>query len=192
MQLLYFPASTSKLSRLRLPTPPPVLIGLPIGDLRTHGFGRAPARPRRVQSIRIVAIKKQDDALITGRLSGQTCAIDEKADLGAVRIVLVNRQHDRLLGRLGVAPRSVRQKSVVAPRPQMGVERFDTLLGRRLHDNTPAALKRLLKKRRQNLFRRLPFEMVEKDFGHSPVTARNSLRRAVPKSARPNRTPSSC
>jgi len=43
----------------------------------------------------------------------------------------------------------------------MSVERFDTFLGGRLHDNAPAAFKRFRKKRWQDLFWRLPLEMVE-------------------------------
>ena len=48
----------------------------------------------------------------------------------------------------------------------MRVERLNPLFGGRLHHDPPATLKRLLQKRRQHLLRRLPFEMIEKDFGH--------------------------
>ena len=46
----------------------------------------------------------------------------------------------------------------------MRIERFDALLRGRLNHNAPAALERLLQQRRQDLFRRLPFEVIEEDF----------------------------
>ena len=45
-----------------------------------------------------------------------------------IRIFGTSGQHDRLLGRFGIAGGAMRQECVVAPGPQMRIERFDALL----------------------------------------------------------------
>ena len=124
----------------------------------------APARhPRRRDLRRRKEARRADTPR---HRSGMAAPSTRKRTIGAVRVVVSDGQQDRLLGRFGISPGPVRKKEIVAPRPQMGIERLNTLFRGGLHHDPPATLKRLLQERRQHLLRRLPLEVIEEDFGH--------------------------
>src|SRR6185369_4077957 len=101
--------------------------------------------------------------------------------------VLRGQQH-RLQRGLGLAVGAVREEGIVAPGPQMRIERVDPLVGRRLHHDAPAALERFLQKLRQHAFDRLALQVIEEDLGHSlsrqpsysSATSRSSSRTPQP------------
>jgi hypothetical protein len=83
--------------------------------------------------------------------------------------VIVDSQQDGLLRGFRLAPGAMREKSIVAPCLQMRIERLDAFFGRRLHHDSPTTIEGLLQQCRQNLLRRLPFEVIEKNFCHGDV-----------------------
>src|SRR5581483_533609 len=132
----------------RLLLPPALRRLLPVGDLAAGLSGSHPLRARFGDGGGIAALEQVDDARV-GREVARLGTVDQEAHAGAVGILPLRRQIDRLGGGIAVAPGAVRQEAVVAPGPQQGVERLDALLGARLHDRAPAALQRLLHEARQ-------------------------------------------
>ena len=90
-----------------------------------------------------MAVEQIDAALITIERRGFG-AIDQKTDLCAVGIVRFGREEHLLVFCERIVTRRVTEKAVIAPCPQQGVERLDTLPRPRLHHGAPAALKAFL------------------------------------------------
>ena len=151
-------------------TPPTaLLVGLPIRHLKPRRFRLAPARAGGVDGVRILAVEKEHHALIGGDILRHQRPLDKEAHHRAVRIVIVDRQQNRLLRGFRLTPGTVRQKGIVAPGPQMRVERLDAFFGGRLHHDPPTAVERLLQQRRQDLLWRLPLQVIEENFRHGNV-----------------------
>ena len=147
-------------------SPGALFVGLPIGHLEAGRFSLAPPRPRRFDGIGVFPIEKHHDALIRDRIAGHRRTLDEEAHDGAVRIVVVDGQHNGLLSRLGISPNPVREKRIVPPGPQMSVERLNALFRGGLDNDAPAALELFQQERRQDLLRCLSFQVIEEDFSH--------------------------
>src|SRR5262249_10850432 len=122
----------------------------------------------------------------------------------AVRVIVVEREQDRLLARLSLAPSTVREEAVVAEGPQMRVECLDSFFRSRLHDHAPAALERFFDQRGKHTLERLTLQLLKHDFRHGDgaivrcgwrpwdggITSRSIRPPAGPTAARRSRSPS--
>src|SRR5215831_3966683 len=107
------------------PLPASLLVRPPIGDIEALRLALAPARARGSDRVGILAINDEHDALISVGIGGHRRAVDQEAHRRAVRVIAVEREQDRLLARLSLAPSTVREEAVVAEGPQMRVECLD-------------------------------------------------------------------
>src|SRR4029077_9379513 len=82
---------------------------------------------------------------------------------GAVWIVTINRENDRLLARLRFAPGAVGKEAVLPKCPQVSIERVNPFLRSALHQGAPAAFHALFQQRRENALKR-PVKMIEDHF----------------------------
>src|SRR4051812_16292381 len=101
----------------RLALPAAALVRLPIGDVKTILLGLAPARTSGVDGVAISAVEQEHDPLIGRGVGRYRRAVQQEAHAGAVRIVVVDREQDRLLAGIGISPGAVRKKAVVSKRP---------------------------------------------------------------------------
>ena len=120
-------SATLTAQALRLPAA--VFVRLPVGSLEPAGLRFTPARPCRGNRLVVFAVKQQDDALVGRGILRHRRAVDQKADIRAVRIVVVDGEQHRLHRGLALAIGAVREEIVVAIGPQVSVERVDALLG---------------------------------------------------------------
>ena len=148
---------------LRFLFPAAVGILLPVGDGCACGFGRLPGGAGRSDGVGIAAIEHHDQAVV-GVEAVRRGTVDEEADFGAVGIFGIGGEVDRLLGREAVSLGAVRQKAFWFVGPEPLIEAVEALGRAGLDHGTPAALKRALKQRRQDVFERLALEMIEQDF----------------------------
>src|ERR1700736_2820896 len=89
----------------------PARLGLlPIGERMPGGLGLAPALARRLDRGRVVAVEEVDAAGEEGEIVGRD-AVDEEQDRRVVRVVGAVAEPDRLVRRVTVAGRTVRQKA---------------------------------------------------------------------------------
>src|SRR6185369_6579747 len=93
------PADSSSLS-----LPAALLVGLPVGRLEAIGLGLAPAFAGRRNRVGILAVEDQHDALIVAGILRHRRAVEQEAYRGAVWIVVIDGQQNRLLARLRFAP----------------------------------------------------------------------------------------
>src|SRR5262249_55810436 len=135
--------------------------------------------------VRTLTVDGGPDAMISVATRRHRRAIDQEAHRRAVRVIAVEREQDRLLARLGLAPGTVREKAVVAKGPQVRVERLDSLLRSRLHDHAPAALERFFDQRGKHTLERLSLQLVKYDFRHDD---RATVARAPTSPLRSQRT----
>src|SRR6202040_133417 len=97
-------------------------------DLEGLRLGLAPALPGRSYRFRIGTVEHQHNSLIAGEIRRHQRSIDEKAHRGAVWIVTVNRENDRLLARLRFAQGAVGKEAVLPKCPQVSIERVNPFL----------------------------------------------------------------
>ena len=102
--------------------PAPVTVLLPVGERVALALQALPVRARRLHLVLVVTVEHEDDALI-GIERRRLGAGDQETHGGGVRIVGRGRQQHGLIGREGLLVRAVRQETVFAEGPQMGVER---------------------------------------------------------------------
>ena len=185
-------------------SPPPRLRIRPL----SRPSGRAPAPSRRPgarpraptrQSSRAVAsgalvaaVEDQAGALEARHLGGGGAgAVDEHQHGGAVRVLLAERQVDRLPRGAAGGGGAVRQEGVVAPGPERGVEHRHAGLRAAAHDDAPAARRATISSsRRQVRLQRRGAQVVEADLGHA-LTPRSDRApagraRAPPSRSRPS------
>ena len=79
------------------PLPASPLVGLPIGDLEAAGFASGPVLPGRGDRIGVVTVEHEDQALVAVAIGRERRVVDQEADIGPVRIALLDRQDDRLV-----------------------------------------------------------------------------------------------
>src|ERR1044072_7218894 len=96
-------------SHLTLTLPPYAFVGLPVGHVEPLRFCRSPALARGRDGLRIPAVEEEHQALVGTGIRRNRRAVDQEAHARAVRVVLPNRQHDRLLGRGRLPVGSMRQ-----------------------------------------------------------------------------------
>src|SRR5581483_1462560 len=76
--------------------PAALLVGPPIRHLEALGLGFAPALTRRGHRLLVFTVEQQHDSLVSLCVLGHRRAIDQKADVRAVGIVVARRQQHRL------------------------------------------------------------------------------------------------
>src|SRR5262249_57105466 len=91
-------------------------------------------------------------------------ASTQKAPRRTVRVLAIEREQDRLLARLSLAPSPMREKAVVAEGPQMRVECLDPFFRSRLHDHAPAAFEGFFDQRVKHTLERLTLQLIKHDF----------------------------
>src|SRR6185312_557837 len=77
---------------LSLPAAP--LVGLPVGQVEPSRLAIGPGAARCRQCVIIVAVEDQYDPLVALAIGRQRRVVDQEADVGAVRIALLDREND--------------------------------------------------------------------------------------------------
>ena len=147
-------------------SPAPAFVLLPIGGVMPGGLDGAPLLAGGGQCVRIVAVEENDDPLVGAAIGRERGALDEEADRGAVAIALGEGQEHRVLGRIRVALRPMRQEALVREGPEVVVEGGEPLVRGRSHQRAPAAFEGLLQQGREDRLQRLPLKVIEQDLGH--------------------------
>ena len=146
---------------LRLLLPAPIGILLPIADRIASRLRRLPLDACEGNRLGVAAVEHIGDAGIW-RGVGEFRAIDQEAHLRGVGIVVARGEIDGMRGSVTIAGAAVRQEAFLVIGPEPRVQRFDSLLARRLHHGAPTALQRQLEQRGKLCEQRL--KMIEIDF----------------------------
>src|SRR5438128_12108994 len=76
------------------PLPAAALVGLPIGDLEPPRLAGGPVFARGGERVGIVAVEHQNQTLVAVAVGRQARIVDQEADIGPVRITLLDREDD--------------------------------------------------------------------------------------------------
>src|SRR4051794_10112670 len=102
--------------------PAAALVRLPIGDLEATRFAVGPCGARRGPRIVLVPVKNHHHPFVGGTIGRERGVVDQEADVGAVRVAVLDRQDDRLMLRVGGPPGGMRQERILAVGPQMRIQ----------------------------------------------------------------------
>src|SRR5690242_351947 len=111
---------------------PATLALLPIGHRVAGALVVRPALARVGDALGVVAVEQLEAAFVLRELPCRG-AVGEHEDAGAVRILVVDREPDRLLGGVAVGLAAMRQECVRVVGPEPRVQRLDPLLRARDH-----------------------------------------------------------
>src|ERR1043166_1684170 len=99
------------------PLPAASFISLPPRDLEPARPAVAPCGAGCPARILLLAVEDHADAVVGLAIGGQGGVVDQEADIGPVRIAVIDGQQNRLVLRVRGTPGGVWQERVVAPGP---------------------------------------------------------------------------